>query len=393
MEVIFDILLFVIIFQIVGLLIFIFYGFKKLKKIIKLKIKGNKEKNQLNKLTTQGKIKQINKRRKIKPKNKIKKSNSKKNKNKIKIKRTINNNNNKIKNQKELDDKSMISQSNRKKSILENKKGNFNPFTLMNNKSNQNLKKNKSKNKKKKGKVFKSYTKSKYPINLNDYELNSLIYNLALIYDKRTYFQYYFSLIKTQHILLFAIIPSNDYNSRIIKLCIFTFSFAQYYTVSALFFNESTMHLIYMEEGAYNIIYQLPQIFYSSLISSVINIIIKYLSLSQKNVINTKNNQAIKNNENKLKVLFECLTIKFMLFFIISFIFLIFFWYYLACFCAVYRNTQIYLLKDTLISYGLSLLYPIFIYLTPGVFRILALRDKNKKKECLYNFSKFLQLI
>ena len=148
-----------------------------------------------------------------------------------------------------------------------------------------------------------------------------------------------------------------------------------------------------MEEGAYIIIYQLPQIFYSSLISSVINIIIKYLSLSQKNVINTKNNQTIKNSENKLKVLFDCLTIKFMLFFIISFIFLIFFWYYLACFCAVYRNTQIYLLKDTLISYGLSLLYPIFIYLTPGVFRILALRDKNKKKECLYNFSKFLQLI
>ena len=263
----------------------------------------------------------------------------------------------------------------------------------MNEQCNQNLKNNKSKNKKVKKKLFKSSSKSKIPSSLNDYELNSLKYNLALVCDKRTYFQYYFSLIKTQHILLFAIIPSNDYNSSIIKLCIFTFSLAQYYTVNALFFNESTMHFIYVEEGVYNIIYQLPQIFYSSLISSLINIIIKYLSLSQKDVIDIKNNHIIKNKDRKLKILFNCLIIKFMLFFIISFIFLGFFWYYIACFCAVYRNTQIYLLKDTLISYGLSLLYPIIIYLAPGIFRITALRDKNKKKECFYNFSKILQLI
>ena len=223
--------------------------------------------------------------------------------------------------------------------------------------------------------------------------MNSLLYNLALIYDKRTYFQYYFSLLKTKHILLFAIYPSNDYNSRIIKLCIFTFSFAQYFTVNALFFNESTMHAIYLEEGVYNIIYQLPQIIYSSLISSVINMIIKYLSLSEKNVIEMNLNKTIKNKKKKLKVLLKYLVIKFTFFFIISFIFLGFFWYYISCFCAVYRNTQNYLLKDTLISYGLSLIYPIFIYLVPGIFRLPALRDKNKKKECLYNFSKMLQFI
>ena len=51
-----------------------------------------------------------------------------------------------------------------------------------------------------------------------------------------------------------------------------------------------------------------------------------------------------------------------------------------------------HLLKDTLISIGLSLVFPFVIYLLPGIFRIPSLSIKNKKRECLYNFSKILQL-
>ena len=62
-------------------------------------------------------------------------------------------------------------------------------------------------------------------------------------------------------------------------------------------------------------------------------------------------------------------------------------------FGAIYRNTQLHLLKDTLISFGLSMLYPFAIYLLPGFFRIPALADKNKKRSYLYNFSKILQIV
>ena len=61
-------------------------------------------------------------------------------------------------------------------------------------------------------------------------------------------------------------------------------------------------------------------------------------------------------------------------------------------FGAIYRNTQFHLLKDTLVSFGLSLLYPFAIYLIPGLFRIPALADPKKKKEYLYKFSKILQI-
>ena len=149
------------------------------------------------------------------------------------------------------------------------------------------------------------------------------------------------------------------------------------------------MHIIYEDHRNFNFIYQIPQILYSSLISNFISIIIRYLSLSQKDILKIK---KIKNNiQVESKKLKKCLKTKFILFFILELLFLFLFWYYLSCFCAIYNNTQIHLLKDTMISFGLFLLYPIGICLLPGIFRIPSLRSSNK--ECMYKFSKILQLI
>ena len=54
-------------------------------------------------------------------------------------------------------------------------------------------------------------------------------------------------------------------------------------------------------------------------------------------------------------------------------------------------NTQIHLIKDSVISFGLSLIYPFGIYLIPCMFRIPALQAKKKDKRCLYKLSQFAQ--
>ena len=234
---------------------------------------------------------------------------------------------------------------------------------------------------------------NKLIINFNNYELNSLSYSDALKYDKRTYCEYYFSLLKTKHLLLFSFYPIKDYNSPIIKIFLFFFTYAVFYTVKALFYTDSTMHEIYEESGKFNFIYHIPQILYSTIISSSINIIIKTLSLSEKNILEIKKEKKINDLKNKIIKVLKCLKIKFTFFFILSFIFLVLFWYYLSCFCAVYKNTQIHLLKDTLLSFCLSLLYPFGLNLIPGFFRIPSLKDVNKNKICLYRISKIIQII
>jgi len=225
-------------------------------------------------------------------------------------------------------------------------------------------------------------------IKLNDYEMNNLSYKEALKLDKRTFFQYYLSLLKTNHLLIFTFYTNTDYNSKIIKIILFLFSFALFITINALFFNDKTLHKIYEDQGNFNFIYQIPNILYSSLITSFINSIIKFLSLTEKNILELKDVKY--NIFEKSSKLFKCLIIKFILFFILTFLFLFIFWYYLICFCGIYRNTQIHLIKDTLISFGLSLLYPLLIVLLPGILRISSL--KRKESECMYKISKIIQI-
>ena len=239
--------------------------------------------------------------------------------------------------------------------------------------------------------IIKNKNKQIKIIKLNDYEINVLDYKQAIKIDKRSYPNYYFSLLRRKELLIFTFYTSNDYNSKIIKICLFLFSFSSYYTVNALFFNDITMHKIYEDQGSYNFIYQIPQILYSSLICSVINIIVTALSLSEKNILSIKKETV--NIEEKICKVLKFLKIKFTFFFLLIFLFLSFFWYYISCFGAVYKNTQIHLIKDTLISFSLSLFYPIFLCLIPGIFRIPALRAPKQNKEFMYKFSKIIQLL
>ena len=240
-------------------------------------------------------------------------------------------------------------------------------------------------------KINKVQAKEENFKSLNDQQINNLEYDLAIKYDKRTYFQYYWSLLKKKQLILFTFLPNNDYNLTSVKIALFIVSFSLYFTINGFFFNDDTMHKVYEDNGSYNFLNQLPQILYSSVISAIINMILKQLSLSEKNILEIKEENNINEAIKKSKQKESCLKIKFIIFFLISFILMSFFWYFISCFCAVYTNTQNILIKDTLISFITSMLYPFGLNLLPGIFRLPALRAKNKK--CIYNMSLLIALI
>ena len=227
----------------------------------------------------------------------------------------------------------------------------------------------------------------------NDYELNNLEYKDALKYDKRTCCDYYCSLIKNKQLFAFTFCSFNDYNSGIIKKFIFFLSFALHYTANALFFDDTNMHQIYEDEGKYNFPYQLPKILISAAGSTVIlRIILHILVLTDKNVLQVKNQPSYNLAINmKYKVL-KCMKIKFAIFFVLNFIIIILFGYYLTCFSAVYKNTQVYLIENTAISFCFSLFYPFVINFFPSTFRSCSIDKKKRNKNCFYNFSKIIQI-
>ena len=228
--------------------------------------------------------------------------------------------------------------------------------------------------------------------NLNDYEIDNLEYKDALIIDKRTFSQYYWSLLKRKHLILFTFCPANDYNLISIKLCLFLMSFSLYFTITGFFFDNDTMHNIFIDNGSYNIISELPKILFSTLITSVINILLKILSLSEKNFLSVKHEKDLKLLiENSIKIK-KNLKIKFTIFFILINVLLLLFLYFISCFCNIYPNTQIILFMDTIFSFCISMIYPFGFNLLPGIFRITALRASNKDKICLFKIGYIISL-
>ena len=223
----------------------------------------------------------------------------------------------------------------------------------------------------------------------NDKELNELKFKSALKYDKRIFIKLYYSFLKTDHILI-KIWNSTDYNSLIIKLFLFFYSFSLSLTINALFFNDDTIHKIMEDEGRFNFIYQLPQIIYSSIISYLLNMILEYLALSEDKILEFKNGRIEEKILIKSRILLSTLIFRFINFFILSFLFLLLFWYYVICFCVVYKNTQYHLLKDNIIGFLTGLLTPLGTKLIPALLRYFGLK---KKKNYIYNISNLLQTI
>ena len=227
----------------------------------------------------------------------------------------------------------------------------------------------------------------------NDFEMNNLDYNEALMQDNRSYIQIYISFIKTKQPINFTFFLENDYNSRIIKICLFFFSFTLEYSINALFFNDSTMHKIYKDRGDYNFIYLLPQIIYSFLISFAITKLLSYFILSEKKVAEIVKKKDLE-AKNKINDLFKKSKCKLIIFFVLIIIIQLLFFYYLSSFCGVYKNTQGALIKDTIFSFVISLfIYSYIVCLIPCTMRYYSLKGKNKDRKCLYNASNIISNI
>ena len=229
---------------------------------------------------------------------------------------------------------------------------------------------------------------SKKKEELSDFELNELEYFQALKLDKRSFWRIYWSLLRREHIILFTFCTLGDYNIIYVKLAKFVFLICQDMGLNVIFFSDDSMHKIYEDFGKYNFIQQIPQIIYSTIVSQIIQIILCYLSYTDKHFYQIK---AIKNFKLNKKIVFKilrCIKFKLFGFFSFTFILFVFYWYFISCFCAVYQNTQSAFIKDSISSFLTGLLYPFILYLFPAILRIIALKDAVKKRlKCIYKLS------
>ena len=242
-----------------------------------------------------------------------------------------------------------------------------------------------NKSEKFKEKPFETNNPTNKETKLDNFELNNLDFDEALKFDKRGFFSTYWSILKREHIIIFTFFIRNDYNLVYIKFARFMFLVCTDMAMNVFFFADETMHKMFLDYGKYNFLLQIPQIVISTAVSQFIEVFICFLSLTDKHFYEIKN--LNKNEKDKLFSIMQCAKRKITFFFVFTFIMFAFYWYSIACFCAVYRNTQSAFIKDSISSFILGLLYPFILYLFPSVLRIISLKAGKARLSCIYKTS------
>ena len=213
-------------------------------------------------------------------------------------------------------------------------------------------------------------------------EINYLDYEYACDIDKRSFCQIYSSMLKEENNIIYSFsFCADDYNLAIVKFSFLIIQLILYLTVISLFFADNTINNIFDKKNKFDIIYMLKPMAFTFAICFVINILLKALIKSNNNVIDIK-------YENKTFTEgLKAIRLKYIFYFIIGFLIMIFGWILICCFSAIFINSKIKLLQCAGYTLAANFILQIIFCFIISSFRKCSLKSEKKQKKCLYNFS------
>ena len=223
---------------------------------------------------------------------------------------------------------------------------------------------------------------------LNDYELNAAPFDTAKNKDQRGFLQYYWSLIKSKQICIFSFYTSDDYNIKSIKIALFILFVSFYFAFTALFFNDSIMRNIYIYKGNTDAAVHIPNIILSSICSLIMMYIVRFVSLTERDA--TKIKYETQNKQELIEKSKKLMKIKAIILFAVSALLIGLCWYYVAAFCAVFKNSQGHYLTNVLFAFIVCNIWPFVTSLIAPILRRKALDSDN---QCLYKASQIIAYI
>jgi hypothetical protein len=225
---------------------------------------------------------------------------------------------------------------------------------------------------------------------LEDEELNSACFTIAIKQDNRTYIQYYWSLLKMKQLFIFTFYTYKDHNLRIAKVALFILFISFYFAFTALFFNDSIMREIYTYKGNTNAAIHIPNIVLSSICCLIMNFIVRFVSLSDRDISLINNEKNTDNRSALIDRARRLLKIKLYIIFAVAGILITLCWYYVAAFCAVFKNSQGHYFINLTVAFLVCNIWPCVTSLIPPIFRYKGLNDGS---ECMYKFSQIIAYI
>ena len=194
-----------------------------------------------------------------------------------------------------------------------------------------------------------------------------------------------------KQLCIFTFFTHTDHNSRSVKIILFTLFLSFYFAFTALFFNDDIMRDIYKYKGSPLAAIHVTNIILSSFCCLVMNLIIRFVSLSERDIQNALNEKNPDNRLSKFEAIRRQLRIKLIIVFIISGLLIGLCWYYVAAFCAVFKNSQGHYFANVICAFIVCNLWPCVTSLIAPLLRIKSIKDKNSK--CMYKLSQIIAYI
>ena len=219
--------------------------------------------------------------------------------------------------------------------------------------------------------------------NLDNFELNNLIFYEACELDKRTFCTTYLSVLMREHIALVTFAAWKDYNLFYVKIEKFFIIFCTEMTMNGLFFVHESMHKKYTTGEDFTFVQKIPQLLFTLLVSHAIEVLLCFLCMTDVHVYEIKALPVNdRNNGEKIMNILDKIRRKLVAFFVVTFLLGLFYWYFISAFCAVYQNTQKIFIRDTFISFAISLIDPFIIYGITCLLRLVSLTLCCRKNCC-----------
>ena len=242
---------------------------------------------------------------------------------------------------------------------------------------------------------FKDLEKKSENSQLYEYEsdeLNELPLNKAIKYDKRTFCEYLGNILLFSHIILNVLFLHNDYNLFVVKLGLLFMTFPINLTMNLFFFTNKKIELSYEMalDDLSSFLSNIGNTIYSSLLSNLLLILLKLICLTHKSVRSLRKMRDVGEAQKKSVCVLRCIKIRVTIYFLLSFFFLVIFGFYVLCFCTVFENTQIELIKSTFTSWLMSLLYPFIICFFTSLIRRFSFEWQST---CLYKVKQMMQML
>ena len=215
-------------------------------------------------------------------------------------------------------------------------------------------------------------------------ELNELAFDKVLERDDRTFCQYYGSILLFSHIVLNVFFHHEDYNLFTVKLGLLFMTFPINLTCNLFFYTNKSIKLSYIKnlDSISEFWDNFANSIYSSILSMTLLIMLKLLCLTHSSVKHLRKMKNLEKARQESVGVLRCVKARIIIYYILSMAFLIIFGYYVLCFCAIFENTQVELIKSTFTSWLISLIYPFILCFITALIRRSIFRSNGKPVIC-----------